>query len=104
MNQVLEVPRGDSAVIPYRLQKADGSFQSLAGYTVTLTVRTSPAAPTTAIPPVTAVARTDDTWADATIAKGQLTTTGRFEACFEADHPSGDHHSWRFTLDVTPHA
>lgn len=106
------IPRGDSALISYRLQKADGSYQDLTGYAVRLIVKRNvddpddPAVPRGAVLVVTATLRAGAaTYADAIIAAGALDEVGVFAACFEASNEStGDRHSLPFTLTTTEHA
>jgi hypothetical protein len=101
--QVISIPRGDSAVIPFRLQLADGTFQDLSGYTVTLTAKVLLSDTSPALGPYTGVTRVAAaTYSDITIPKGQL-AAGVLQGCITAVGPS-DQHSVAFILKVTEHA
>jgi hypothetical protein len=106
MIQTISIPVNDSAAIPFRIQLANGTYQDLTGYTVTLTIRTSVSAASPLITPITGVLRVGaTTYCDITIPQNQLTSPGAYVASIVAVNTgTGDHHTAAFNLQVTAHA
>lgn len=91
------IPKGDSAVIPFRIQLPAGTYEHLTGYTITLTVKNSGAGP------FTATIRVDDTWCDIAIPRQALVTAGVYAAAITADNGT-NRYTQTLTITVKDHA
>lgn len=102
-SHTVTIPLNDSVHIRYSVRKEDGALLSLAGFTLSLVVKASPASAAPAIVTVVGTLENPDTAALFVVPPNALTAAGTFYATARV-YDADESYSEPFIIYVTDHA